>query len=293
MKNKGKKIIAVSILFIGILIILLSMNFLNLSNNIPKVSTWVWSEDWLTYTDDILEFSEQNNIEQLFIQITFEQKQEKIRNFIRDARINGINIYALQGDSRWAVNHDDVLDWVKYIHDFNANSLPDERFTGIVLDIEPYLLPQWNSNQQNTVEQFVNMIEKVNEVNLTGNQSLPIIWTIPFWFDGIHYNSQYTLGEWIIKNSDIVAVMDYRNFVEGKDGILYHIEHEMEWANKYDKALIIILETEKNDIPKITFSHLGKLELMNTMEEINNRFKNNPSYSGISIHHLESFRKLK
>lgn len=95
----------------------------------------------------VLTVNEQLPLTQLFQEFPLEMLREKteVQRFVSQLHTQGIDCYALMGDATWALHEqaEEVLSRLTLVADYNETSSASQRLRGVVLDIEPYLLPQW------------------------------------------------------------------------------------------------------------------------------------------------------
>ena len=96
---------------------------------------------------------------------------------------SNIRVSALFGDKSWALPawHSFVLSTVKNVGRFNAESAPAERFDGIHLDVEPYLLPGFNGPRHDEfLKDYLTMLSDVCDE--AHRSHLTVGADIPFWY---------------------------------------------------------------------------------------------------------------
>lgn len=120
---------------------------------------------------------------------------------------------------------------------------------------------------------------------------------IPFWLDGIEdvtWNGQRKrLNEHVQDIYDYVAIMDYRNFAVGRDGIIAHAMDELDYADKTGRKVVIGVETLRTEPDKVTFFGKGRAVLERELRLAEGEFSSHRSFAGFAVHHLGSYRTLR
>lgn len=183
--------------------------------------------------------------------------------------------------------------------DFNASSAPAERFDGVNIDIEPYLLPDWETNRTLRATQYLELSRRfVDMRDRAGQGELSLGSATPFWFDavpGIVFEGRAKpLSEHVQDVHDYVALMDYRDFADGPDGILFHAASELAYADRIGKTLVIGVETLPRPpaLEKVTFREEGLEAMEAELAIVVGRWGGRPGFGGVAIHHLGSVRRL-
>ncbi len=222
------------------------------------------------------------------------------RRQIRRIHRRGMKAYALLGSAylhteRYIRPHyrPQATAMLARVLDYNASAAPNERFDGINLDIEPHLLPDWSEKREVLLEQFLDLSQAFMRMKHASGQSLPIGPAIPFWFDGInlHWNGNTKpASEHFIDLYDYAAVMDYRNRVEGRDGMIEHVRSELDYARRRGKQVVIGVEVSPNELTKVTFDGKSRAEFEQALSQTAAAYRDNAAFAGFAIHHYRSYR---
>lgn len=261
----------------------------------PVRATWLWNP-WMFVNDEAgtLAFIESKGLNKVYVQIDQDIPQAAYGSFIGKAKAMGIDIYALDGAPSWAapkgyLNQDRFLSWVA---DYQAQAAENGRFAGVHLDVEPYLYSGWNTNRAATVKSFQALIKKAQAS--TAKLALPLEADMPFWFDEITYKNTYGTGllaEWLIANTDGVAIMAYR---DSAPMIIDIVKNEMAMAQRLGKSVIVGVETDVTDEGSIiTFAEEGEAFMNQELAAVAAHYAGNPAYKGIAIHHVGSWMTLQ
>jgi hypothetical protein len=86
--------------------------------------------------------------------------------------------------------------------------------------------------------------------------------------------------------------MAYRNYAEGKDGILNIVEKEIKEADELGKSVVIGVEIVKSsEGEQISFHDIGIAAMTEELDLLHDRLHNNPSFAGVAIHDLVNWKQ--
>jgi len=164
-------------------------------------------------------------------------KEEDILNFLEEATDKNLEIYVLSGSPEWALEEDgeNMINEVEKAIKINKAAEGNHKVKGILFDVEPYLLEQWDNKKKRKeiMEQFIkNMKISYKKAHDNG---LEVIACIPYYYDELGFLNQ--VEELVKSGCDTLAIM---NYYQGKE--YEHIEKEGSLVAKYNKNLINIYE---------------------------------------------------
>ena len=246
---------------------------------------WVWEVKPLLfeaeYQADFFLFCREQGIKEIFLQIPYQfvndltpqveckiQHINELRRFIKISRGKGILVHALDGNPEFVleVHHPRVLSQVRAIISFNASAEPEERYFGIHLDNEPYLLLGFDGKlSERIMIQYLELNRKIMSLLRDSDTSLVYGVDIPFWFDearndkgqlkfALNYGGKIKdASQHIMDMVDNVGIMNYRNFAGGADGMIRHGQDEVHYANKVGKTIYLGVETFRYDPAQVYF----------------------------------------
>ena len=261
---------------------------------------------------------------------TIQTYPARVAEFISDAHSRNLNIEFLSGDVVWALTETNpatgtpynqpATDEVQLITDFNSAHASNERFDGIQMDVEPYLMSQ----------------DKGHPYNWSQHDDRAIIWTqyidsITLWQNMVYTHNTSTADDmifgmaipnhWDVTDNapaqqstvqdivDYIAIMDYDTRDEL---VLSRVTNELFYGHSsgYSNNIYVGLETieiswrESNDpdahflyyyMRSCSFHDLTISNLESTIDLVETNF--NPeinqtefysSYKGIAIHYYEN-----
>ena len=224
------------------------------------------------------------------------------RDFIAEAHRRGFKVYALLGSAylkteRYILPEQraTAIAMLKRVLDYNAQAPGAARFDGVNLDIEPHLLDEWNdANRVNLLRDFLDVSAAWMKLKQESGQALAIGPAIPFWFDGIEVQWRgrtRPASEHIADLYDYVAIMDYRDHADGRDGIIAHAAKEMAYAEQAGKQVVIGLELTPNELKKVTFNHRREADLQREIEATQAAYGTSDAFGGFALHHYRGYRE--
>jgi hypothetical protein len=257
-------------------------------------ATWLWNP-WMLVKDEAgtLSFLENKKINKVYLQIDRDIPMSVYQSFIEKAAKLEMKVYALDGAPNWItvkgqVNMDQLFSW---LNNYQAQATSIQKFTGIHLDVEPYLTSSWSNNQAAAVKNYQNLLVKAN--THSKELQLQLEADIPFWFDEIVYKNTYgkgVLAEWVIANTNGVTIMAYRDTASA---IIEIVQKEIALSEKYQKPLVIGVETgQTEEGEQITFYEEGEAYMNAELEKVTSFYKGKPGFHGIAIHHVGSWQMM-
>jgi len=257
--------------------------------------TWLWQAADLTdpaLVKQHLSFCSKKNVSVIYLFLSDRINDQTYRSFIRDAHALNIKVHAAFGEKTWY--HPDQYHYIQgklsRVVDYQSASAPEELFTGIHIDIEPHTLDEWETNPNqvlkdwlSNVQSYSNFIKQYLHIELSA--ALPLALK----------NEQFSAAaSEMLRLHDKIAIMAYRNFLEGPDSIASIVDPFIALAEKIGKPKSIIVGQETKPVTpdKLTYAHLGEAALLRNLELINNRYQSYASYEGVGVHSLEYWEPL-
>ncbi len=268
--------------------------------NPDKRALWVWDVELVTNDDakaQFFNFIQSKHISAIYIYATdlLSVKPTALEEFMAES--GGVEVELLAGDPSWALDskHAEVFDFtqnaITFTQDINNAGQP----VGLHLDIEPYLLDEWNNDQAGTITQYLNLLLAVREKLTATNSPLQLNVDIPFWYDTIEatYNGQTKpLNQHVQDIVDQVVIMDYRDTAGGGDGIIVHAQNELIYGNQINKLVTVGVETNCIEPAKITFCEQGEAVMEQELSEAKLILQANPAFHGFAIHDYAGYVRL-
>lgn len=258
-------------------------------------ATWIWQSETIgKEKQQILTFCEENDITLIYLRIDMNQTYDYYRSFIRDANAKGIEVHAVAGHPAWALasNQKRMLKIVNWVKKYNESVAQAEQVRGIQLDIEPYLLPQWETEQERVIREWQANIE-VFTAELANEGNLEASAAIPFWMDDIPTptNPDLSLSTWLISRFDTVCIMAYRDKLDGPNGLLDLVDEEMTQADKLERRVLIAVNMKEIEDDHASFAEEGAEEMNQLLDELPGKLADHPSYSGNAVHDYRHWKE--
>ncbi len=130
--------------------------------NAPRwKANWLWDTGLIVREKvNVVTFMKTNGVNLLYLQIDPSIDAASYKAFIQELGLSGTKVYALSGDPHWVLseqrsNITKTVDWVRA---YNAGAAEGEKFAGVQMDIEPYLLPEWNTDRNGMIQNWMDAI---------------------------------------------------------------------------------------------------------------------------------------
>ncbi|WP_054957751.1 hypothetical protein [Paenibacillus dakarensis] len=255
-------------------------------------ATWFWDTPQIKdSTDEILSFASAHEINTFYLQMNRDVRPEYYKNFIRQATAKHIQVHVLGGSPSWslATERSRVTTFIDWITDYQASAAPEERFTGIHIDVEPHVLKEWNTDRSSLIYQWQDSIRFL--VSGAHKLSLPITADIPFWLHTYKLpDNSMSMSRWLMSEVDAVAIMAYRDQAAN----IYNLAvPEMTEAAELGKKAIIAVETKaSNEGAFITFYEEGSSFMNEQLKLVDAMASRHTSFKGFAIHEYRAWKAL-
>lgn len=249
----------------------------------------------------LLEFLKDQNINLLFIGTsrTLPDQPATYTELINRAHAEGIRVFALVGRAEWALEgrHRDALAELRQVLAFNA-SHPDSTFDGIQFDIEPHVLPEYQTKRGSVNYQYLQVLKKIAAEIRTSGDPLEFNAAIPCWYaTGENPVMVETGGQrkplsyFVLDIVDTVSVMAYRDTADRQ---IRASLAEADYAASLGKKVYIGAETSPpngSTIPnEITYYNKGLVYMNQQIQAINAYYAKHAGFGGIAIHQYPAYR---
>lgn len=261
-------------------------------------ATWIWHTTLIaSEPDEIISFSKEQGINLIYLQIDVSRKPAYYQAFLKKANDANVSVHALGGSPAWGLeeNRFKIMALIDWVIAYNHVAADEEAFRGIHFDIEPYLLPQWKTDQASVVSQWKENVAAYTE-RVHKDTGLEIGSDIPFWLDKIALpdDASTALSKWLISQHDHVTIMSYRDRVEGPNSISSLVTEEMAWADELGKKIVLAVETkESSEGAYLSFYEEGKTYMDQMLSRLTELMSPRPSFAGVAIHSYEHWTALK
>lgn len=283
---------------------------------------WVWGESYGIVTDskkqsDFFSFikaphgNSATAINRIYLNgDSFDYKSNSnktaLRAFLKRAHQNGVAVEYLTGNSKWAIpgNEKEALSRADKMIAFNKEtSDTQERYDGLHLDIEPYLLDDWSKNAGSGKDKYndaiqtsyLNILADAKTKLKNHDDRLTLSADIPTWFSKVT-----DIWPNITSNSSPLDYITFMNYFDKESTFLYGYDG----ANKVggigpnlekggNIPMVFGAETIHLDPTSITFYEEGFGTLAKVFSKAKEVYGTNSHFAGTAIHHYRTLVELK
>lgn len=254
---------------------------------------WVWGAEVVAAPqarEALFDFAAAHQVTELYVDVEalVAAEPDEVAGFLSAAGARCLTAELLFGAPEWALadHHDVALDLAQQAVRLGGRALH--------FDVEPYLLAEWSTDREAVASQYVDLLEALVVVAREGGARLGV--DTPFWFDTqpLTRSAQTRpLSEWIAERVDRLVLMDYRDQVDGSDGIVAHAGAELAYASAIGREVIVGVETACGELPKTTFCEEGAAALEAALAATAAACSSNVGFGGLAVHHYASYQALQ
>lgn len=240
-------------------------------NNKKSVFSWFASE--LKNPESVFTLMKQYKVDAVFQHVAPTDTPLAIERYLEIASHYKKGVYLLAGEPEWAL----------YPAKLVAAIQKAGPFAGIVVDVEPYLLEEFNREPKKVMATFVASMRKAYQVAKA--KRLAFVLCVPYFYDTLGFEQE--LEELARDCCDGLMVM---NYYRGKE--LEHIQREAQLCRKYGKTLSTIYELQPPGMHDLkdenTYYNVGIESAYNNF----NKLKQAIPKTGLSFHEFRYFKEL-
>ena len=278
-KFKQKIILVVILIVLALLFVSCTKNFnANLLNTNCPLGVWWWDYN---LPEEYLQFASKNGVNEIYYCNSNNFNQENA-DFIITANQLDIDVYWLCGDYEWIENKNDFYEEMTKFEKFQNDY--SNLYKGVHLDVEPHQHPNWKSNRENIIIDYIDFVKTITEKY----NNICFDFDIPFWLEDIvTYDGKTKESvKFIFDYADRVFIMSYRDNAEKMVEVA---KQELEYAKENNKSIFLSAETGKEE-DIVTFFEEGKKYMYSQINQLE-KLVDQPF--GFSIHHIKSWYNLK
>jgi hypothetical protein len=244
---------------------------------------WLWSRaDPAT----VMSWATGHGVREIFVHVTPDLANgddlPRLQQLKTRADAANVRLSALGGDPGWTFDHAAALAWQR-------TALDTGLFAGSHVDVEPYALTQWLSDQPGTVAAYIELLKA-----LQADDSRPLEADVPFWYGTISTASGDTLADQVLAHTDGVTAMTYRDTATGSNSMTEVAADILARGASTGKPVRLAAETrELPDCPYCTFFEQGQRRMASTLSIVDAVELNQPAFAGIAIHHYTAWRSMR
>lgn len=242
---------------------------------------WLWGDNPAT---EVVSWAARQGVSEIFVHVSpsvlVNGDLARLQDMRAQAGAKKIKLYALGGDTSWVTDHRAALAWQK-------TALKTGLFAGVHLDVEPYLLTAWSTDQQATLKSFLSLLDKMRAAT-----SLPFEADVPFWY-GEYQVGNKNFADEVLRRVTAVTVMSYRDSGTGPNSIVAVGEDWLDRGAVQAKRVRLAAETETlPDCAHCTFHEEGATVLAAELAKVDAATRTEPAFGGIAVHRYGTWRTL-
>ena len=239
---------------------------------------WVWDAP----DEAVLTFATSKGIDVVYLHAPpgFSD-DDAFAGFVAAATAAGVTVFASGGTPEWSTDSAAFTGWVDEV-------VGSGLFAGIVADVEPYLLPDWETKKRNRlIRSYLGSIGAAS----AAAGDLPFLAAVPFWWDQRQFDVRRTsLVESVLDRvSGGIVVMAYRDTAAL---IEEFAATEVALATANGKTAIVGVETNEVGPTYVTFFEEGEALLETALGVVESAFGGAAGFGGFAIHDYRGYQVL-
>jgi hypothetical protein len=239
---------------------------------------WLWNRP---PTAEVVDWATGHGVREILVYVPAQPDLPWLRDLRSRATTAGLTLSALGGEPGWTTNHQAALDWQRAAAGTGL-------FTGIHVDVEPYALPAWQSDQARTAQSYLTLLGKLNAAS-----TLPLDADIPFWYGQIPLPHKLNLATEVLARVDAATVMSYRDTATGPNSILAVGADLLTRGTAAGRPVRLAAETGPlADCGYCTFAGQDASALDAAIAKVDAAAADYPSYAGLAVHDYAAWRNL-
>jgi hypothetical protein len=244
-------------------------------------AAWLWENRlWRTGAADLLDRAQALKIDTLFIALDIRdgklRYRAELRHFLRAAHGRGISVLAVEGDPHMVLpaGQPNAIARAKAIRNYQLSVVARERLDGLQYDIEPYTLPNFDTNNPDHLRKWSDTYRLLRQAYA---HKLDIV--LPFWI------ADKPAGAAFVRQAAVhatgLATMAYRT---EKDRIISAAMPLLKIGTELDLPVRVALEMgPTNEGPSVSFE--GDLPaLLKAMRQTLPVLARQDGFAGFAIH---------
>lgn len=255
--------------------------------------TWLWHANIIASDPSgVLAFASAHGINRIYLQFSASVPKGAYSSFILDAHQRGIEVDALGGEPSWALVRPElgVVAFLRRVTEYNQAEPRDTRFAGAHLDIEPYVLPEWQDERRTVIGGWMRAVSAAEDV--THQAGIRISLDLPFWLRTLAAaDDQERLGTWMLEHADSCAIMAYRTSLDGANGIVAVAAPWLREAGRLGRPALVAVATSLEG-EKAGDGFRDQKDLEACLLRLPRAFAHDAGFGGYAVHSLERWVRL-
>ncbi|MFI5495269.1 hypothetical protein [Actinoplanes sp. NPDC051859] len=243
---------------------------------------WLWGDQPAA---EVVEWAKQRKVSEIFVHVMPDVLTngdlERLQEMKARAVPLKIKLRALGGDPAWLTDPAAALAWQRAVVTTGV-------FSGIHLDVEPYVTPGWTTNLTGTQTAFLKLLDKLR----TGS-TLPLEADVPFWYGEYKYGRANFADE-VLRRVNAVTVMSYRDFATGPNSMTAVSQDWLARGKAAGKRVRLGAETEAlPDCGHCTFAEESATRMHQELTKVDAAMRSSAAFAGIAVHRYGTWRALR
>ncbi|MEV0563132.1 hypothetical protein [Dactylosporangium sp. NPDC050588] len=238
---------------------------------------WLWSQ---ADPAAVVPWATGQRITEIFVAVPWQPtaaQLARLKDLRTRTRAAGIRLSALGGDPSWALDPASAVAW-------RERATATGLFDGIHLDVEPYLLPGWTTDQPRIVAGYLAMLDAVRTAGPE-----PLDADVPFWLATVPAGKG-NLADAVIARVHAITVMSYRDSAAGVVGVGADLLARGQSAGR---PVRLAAETRPlADCAYCTFASGTRSALSTALSTVDTEAARYTSFNGIAIHDYDSWSSM-
>jgi hypothetical protein len=239
---------------------------------------WLWSA---ADPAAVVPWATAQGVTEIFVSVPWQPtaaQLARLKDLRARTRAAGVRLSALGGDPAWALDAASAVAWRKRA---TATGL----FDGIHLDVEPYLLPGWTTDQRRIVAGYLAMLDAVRAAGPE-----PLDADVPFWLATVPAGTG-NLADAVIARVHAITVMSYR---DSAAGVLDVGADLLGRAQSAGRPVRLAAETQPlADCGYCTFATQSRTGLDAQLSMVDTGAAGYTSFKGVAVHDYDSWTRLR
>lgn len=222
-----------------------------------KAGLFCWESNVITDSSAgelLFETMEDQGLQILYQSVSLNVGEQGVRDFLSRAAIRDLEVWLLTGDPRWGLDADGsgMVEAVRKAAAYNEGQPEEAAFHGVMMDCEPYLLPEWDLDAGAVMDRWLSALKA--GCRAAEEAGIAFVACIPYYLDTEGFSEQ--LRALTEEGCHGLAVMNYYRENEAA-----HIQNEVAFARAAGIPVTVIYELQPPDGDSIpeesTYYRLG------------------------------------
>jgi len=231
-------------------------------------ATWLWRTPHAPST--VVAFARSHGLTEVFIDPASPRTVEIVTELARC----DITSTCLGGDPQWTFDHDGALRWC-------TDNLTRAAFSGLHIDVEPWALPQWQTDRAATAKAYAELVERI--ATRLGPPNVDIV---PWLF-----TIEPAVCRRVVRASQSLTLLAYRDRAAR---ILDYTDVARAALRGRDYRIGVETQMPGAQVPAdTTFGDDGAAALDRELATLGAALAADSTYRGVAVHHYGSWRALR